>query len=107
MSQRPTQEFAMSTSTSARNCSDAVMLWSPPHQRLLAATVDVWGSVRQAWAGWAERRAARLGARDLQSALSGLDGHTLRDLGLGDWTAASALCEEDPVSRRQLEMRGW
>jgi hypothetical protein len=115
MSQRLVQEFAMSasistsirTSTSTRSLPDAVLLWSPPHQRLLAAAADAWGSIRQAWARGAERRAARRDARELQSALSGLDARGLRDLGLGDWMAASALSSEDPVSRRQLELRGW
>lgn len=97
----------MSISTTSRSCPDAVMLWSPPHQRWLAASADAWHAMRQAWDRWSERRAARRCARDLQSALSGLDTRMLRDLGLGDWMAASALSEEDPVSRRQVELRGW
>jgi hypothetical protein len=107
MSPALNQESTMSISTTPRSCTDAVMLWSPAHQRWLAASVDAWRSIRQAWDRWSERRAARRSARDFQSALSDLDARTLRDLGLGDWMAASALSEQDPVSRRQLELRGW
>jgi hypothetical protein len=53
----------------------------------LPALAAAFERITQAWARYAEQRAARRWADAQQASLAELDAHTLRDLGLGDWAA--------------------
>lgn len=86
--------------------SPTIALWTPPHQRLLAAAANLARRWRDARRNAAEQRAAQRDARRQHALLSHLDANTLRDVGLGDW-AASARDSDAAAYRRTLDLRGF